>query len=316
MVKVDKARTAYARLLKKCEKLKPLRIGVVHPCNDEALEGVAEACKEGLIEPVLIAPRAKLEAAAKACGFNLKSVEVVDVPHSHAAAAIAVQMVHDGRLEGLMKGSIHSSEFLEPMLRHDSGLRTERRASHAYLIAPQDYDHPLIITDAAINIAPGLPEKADIVQNAIELAQALGKKQPKVAILSAVETVTSKIPSTIDAAALCKMADRGQIVGGVLDGPLGFDNAINLRAAKAKGISSPVAGSPDILVAPNIESGNMLAKQMIFMDRAGAAGIVLGLSVPVILTSRADGPMSRSASCAVALLMWHNHTPLKGLKVV
>jgi phosphotransacetylase len=264
-----------------------------------------EGAKLGLIVPILVGPAAKVTATAKAAGIDLDKLEIVDVPHSSAAAARAVEIVRQGRAQILMKGSLHTDELMSAIVARDGGLRTGRRISHAFLMDVPTYHKVLIVTDGAINIAPTLEDKADICQNAIDLAIALGRRDPKVAILAAVETVTSKMPATLDAAALCKMAERGQIKGGILDGPLAFDNAISSQAAKTKGIQSDVAGDPDIVVAPDLEAGNMLAKQLSFLAKADSAGMVLGARVPVILTSRADSVRSRIASCAVAMLVAH-----------
>jgi phosphate acetyltransferase len=282
------------------KQLPPIRVGVVHPCDSLSLEGALAARDEKLIIPVLIGPRAKIDGAARARGVSLAGLEIVDAPHSHAAAELAVDLVRQGELAGLMKGSLHTDEVMSAVVRKENGLRTERRVSHVFVLDTPSYCKPLFVTDAAININPSLDDKRDIVQNAIDLAHALGIERPKVAILSAVETVDAKIKSTIDAAALCKMADRGQISGGVLDGPLAFDNAISLEAAKSKNIVSPVAGDADILVAPDLEAGNILAKQLVFLAGAQDAGLVLGARVPIILTSRADDVRSRVASSALA----------------
>ncbi|MCV2892078.1 bifunctional enoyl-CoA hydratase/phosphate acetyltransferase [Lentibacter sp. XHP0401] len=296
----------YADLIDAAHVLVPVRTAVVHPCDALSLRGALEAASQGLIVPILIAPKAKLESVAKEFGCDLGGAEIVDVPHSHAAAERAVELVRNGKVEALMKGKLHTDELMEPVVDSNTGLRTERRMSHIFALDVPHYPKPLFITDAAINIFPDLDTKRDIVQNAIDLAQALGVEQPKVAILSAVETVYPKIPSTLDAAALCKMWDRGQITGGVLDGPLAFDNAVSKSAAKAKGIVSEVAGDADILVVPDLEAGNMIAKQLIHLAGAEAAGIVLGARVPIILTSRADGVMSRLASSAMAQLFIHH----------
>ena len=278
----------------------PLVTAVVHPCDAESLQGALKAAEAGLIQPLLVGPQAKIRAAA--AGISLAPYEVIDTPHSHAAAEAAVALVRSGRAQALMKGSLHSDELLQAVAAREGGLRTERRMSHVFVMAVPSYPRLLLITDAAMNISPSLEEKRDICQNAIELARALGIDTPRVAILSAVETVTAKLPSTIEAAALCKMADRGQIVGGLLDGPLAFDNAISPEAAAAKSIKSPVAGRADILVVPEIESGNMLAKQLTFLAGAEAAGLVIGARVPIMLTSRADSVMARTASAALAVL--------------
>jgi phosphotransacetylase/acyl dehydratase len=275
-------------------------VAVVHPCDDASLLGAMEAAEAGLILPLLVGPRAKIEAAARAAGRDLAGVEVIDVPHSHAAAARAVELVHEGRAMAIMKGSLHTDELMAAIVDATSGLRTDRRMSHIYVLDAPHYPKPLFITDAAINIAPDLTVKRDIVQNAVDLAHAMGIALPKVAILSAVETVNPAMISTLDAAALCKMAERGQIKGAVLDGPLAFDNAISMASAATKGITSPVAGQADILVAPDLEAGNMMAKQLIYLAGAEAAGIVIGARVPVILTSRSDDTLTRLASCALA----------------
>ncbi len=255
--------------------------------------------------PILVGPEAKIREIAEAHRIQLGHLRIVDAPHSHAAAAKAVELVRQGEAELLMKGSLHSDELLGAVVAKETGLRTGRRISHVFIMDVPTYHKVLIVTDAAINIAPALEDKVDICQNAIDLAVSLGVKKPKVAILAAVETVNSKMQATLDAAALCKMADRGQIRGGLLDGPLAFDNAISVEAARIKGIESEVAGDPDILLVPDLESGNMLAKQLIFLANADSAGLVLGARVPIILTSRADSVRSRIASCAVALLAAH-----------
>lgn len=290
----------YEQLLERCGKLAPVPTAVAHPCEASALAGAVEAAELGLIVPILVGPPEKIAATAKAAGIEIGKYQIVDAPHSHGSAVRAVELVREGRAQILMKGSLHTDELLSAIVARDVGLRTGRRISHVFLMDVPTYHKVLIITDAAINIAPTLDDKADICQNAIDLAIALGREKPKVAILAAVETVTSKMPATIDAAALCKMADRGQIKGGVLDGPLAFDNAISKQAATTKGIQSAVAGDPDILLAPDLEAGNMLAKQLSFLAKADSAGMVLGARVPVILTSRADSVRSRIASCAVA----------------
>ena len=292
-------------IVAQAKQLPPIRAGVVHPCDSLSLEGALAARDQQLIVPVLIGPRAKIEAVARTIGASLSSVEIVDAPHSHAAAEQAVDLVRRGKLFALMKGSLHTDEVMAAVVRKDNGLRTERRISHVFVLDAPSYCKPLFVTDAAINIYPSLDDKRDIVQNAIDLAHALGIERPKVAILSAVETVDAKIISTIDAAALCKMADRGQITGALLDGPLAFDNAISPEAAKSKNIVSPVAGDADILVAPDLEAGNILAKQLVFLAGAEDAGLVLGARVPIILTSRADDIRSRVASSALAQIFVH-----------
>jgi phosphotransacetylase/acyl dehydratase len=293
---------AYDQLLARAGGLPPLPTAVVHPCDKDSLLGTMEAVAAGFIAPILVGPAAKIRAAAAQAEIDLQDTPIIDTQHSHAAAEAAVALVRDGSVKALMKGSLHTDELMHEVMRRENRLRTDRRVSHAYVMLLASSDNPLILTDCAINIAPNLDDKVDIVQNAIDLAIALGITTPKVAVLSAVETVTARMQSTLDAAALCKMADRGQIRGGLLDGPLAFDNAISADAARKKGIVSAVAGHPDILVVPNLEAGNMLAKQMTFAGGADAAGIVLGASVPIILTSRADSVRTRLASCAVAAL--------------
>jgi phosphotransacetylase len=278
---------------------------VAHPCEETALSGAIEAAEMGLITPILVGPARKIEETAKKAGVDLGNTRIVDTPHSHASAARAVELVRRGEAELLMKGSLHSDELLAEVVARETGLRTGRRLSHVFIMDVPTYHKVLVVTDAAIHIAPSLEDKVDICQNAIDLAIALGVATPKVAILAAVETVTSKMPSTIDAAALCKMAERGQIRGGLLDGPLAFDNAISKEAARIKGIRSEVAGDPDILLVPDLEAGNMLAKQLTFLAQADSAGLVLGARVPIILTSRSDNVRSRIASCAVAMLVAH-----------
>ncbi len=298
-------------LIQQARERPPVRAGVVHPVNALTLEGVAGAMAENLLTPTLIGPRAKIEAAAQEAGFDLSSADIVDAPHSHAAADAAVALAREGGLDVLMKGALHTDEVMGAVVARATGLRTERRISHVYVMDTPAYEKMIFMTDAAINIAPDLESKRDIIQNAIDLARALGVERPKVAILSAVETVYPKLQSTIDAAALCKMADRGQISGGVLDGPLAFDNAISPAAAAAKGIASPVAGHADILLAPDLEAGNMLAKQLDYLAGAVAAGVVLGARVPIILTSRAEGRLARTAASAVAKL-YHYHRQAPG----
>jgi phosphotransacetylase len=301
----EKRPDAYEGLLQRCREIEPITTAVAYPCEATTLAGVVEAAEAGLIVPILVGPTAKIQEIARKAGLKIDGYPIEDVAEPKAAAAKAVEIVRSAKAEVLMKGSLHTDELLAAVVPSATGLRTGKRISHAFVMSVPTYHKPLIITDAAINIAPELEEKRDIVQNAIDLARSLGPKNPKVAILSAVETVTTKIPSTIDAAALCKMADRGQITGGVLDGPLAMDNAINLEAAKTKGIASPVAGDADILVAPDLEAGNILAKLLSFLANADAAGIVLGARVPIILTSRADSVRARMASCAVAVLVAH-----------
>ncbi|MBY6240988.1 bifunctional enoyl-CoA hydratase/phosphate acetyltransferase [Methylosinus sp. Sm6] len=298
-------RAFFDDLLERCRVLPPIRLGVVHPCDAISLQGALAARDAGLATPVLVAPRAKLAAVAGAAGISLAGVEIIDAPHSHAAADRAVALVREGEVEALMKGSLHTDELMGAVVREGSGLRTERRISHVFVLDVPSYCKPLLVTDAAINIAPTLADKRDIAQNAIDLAHALGIARPKLAVLSAVETVDAKIPSTIEAAALCKMADRGQITGAEVDGPLAFDNAISPEAARAKGIKSSVAGDADILLAPDLEAGNILAKQLVYLAGAEDAGLVLGARVPIVLTSRADGVRARVVSCALAQLFAH-----------
>ena len=281
----------------------PLRTAIVHPCSAAALEGAIEAAEAGLIDPVLVGPPSRIDALADELGVDIGAYERLDADHSHHSAELSVQAVRQGSVGALMKGSLHTDELMHEILRKESGLRTERRLSHVFALDVPDQPHLFFITDAAINIQPDLLTKADIVQNAIDCVRALGIGQPKVAILSAVETVTPRIPSTIEAGALCKMADRGQITGGLLDGPLAIDNALSVEAARIKGIESEVAGQADILVAPDMEAGNMIAKQLTFLAGALAAGVVMGARVPVILTSRADPPAARLASAAMAVLI-------------
>ena len=291
------------RLIDAANDTPPAPTAVVHPCDAGALGGAIAARDAGLIIPILVGPAARIVAAAEAAGIGLAGVEIVDVPHSHAAAARGVALVREGRAEMLMKGSLHTDELISAVLDSATGLRTGRRVSHVFIMDVPGHAETLFITDAAINITPDLETKRDIIQNAIELCHALGNPAPRVAVLSAVETVTPKIPSTIDAAALCKMAERGQITGGLIDGPLAFDNAIDPEAARIKGITSPVAGRAQVLVVPDLEAGNMLAKNLSFLSRADAAGIVLGARVPIILTSRADSVRTRLASAAVGAIL-------------
>ncbi|WP_372886729.1 bifunctional enoyl-CoA hydratase/phosphate acetyltransferase [Shimia sp.] len=296
----------FAQLLKATAPLPEIVTAVVHPCNETALEGAMAARDHGLITPVLVGPEARIRAAAEAAGRDLGGIEIVPSLHSHDSARQAVKLVHEGRVQALMKGALHTDEIMAEVVDRTRGLRTERRMSHAFVLDVPSYPKPLMITDAAINIFPDLTTKADIIQNAIGLCHALGVAAPRVALLSAVETITPKIPSTVEAGALCKMADRGQITGALLDGPLAFDNAISREAALAKGIVSEVAGEADILVAPDMESGNMIAKQLIYLAGADCAGIVLGARVPVMLTSRADGTLARIVSAALAQLLAHH----------
>ena len=292
----------YDRLLARAKQVPPAKTIVVHPCDELSLRAAIDAAEAGIIVPTLVGPAKKILEVARDRNFNISRFEVVDAPHSDAAAAKAVQLIHEAKGELLMKGSLHTDELMRAVTASSTGLRTGRRISHVFIVDVPNYSETLFLTDAAINIFPDLDVKRDIIQNAIDLFTEVGLGTPRVAILSAVETVTSKIPSTIEAAALCKMADRGQITGGVLDGPLAFDNAIDPEAARIKGIKSPVAGRAQILVAPDLEAGNMLAKNLIFLSKADSAGLVLGARVPIILTSRADSVRSRMASCAAAVL--------------
>ena len=295
----------YERLLERCRSLAAIPTAVAHPCEESALAGAVEAGRAGLFDPILVGPAARIQDVARRSGIELGAAEIVDAPHSHAAASRAVELVRQGRAELLMKGSLHTDELLGAVVARETGLRSGRRVSHAFIMDVPTYHKVLVVTDAAISIAPTLEDKVDICQNAIDLAVSLGVARPKVAILAAVETVSSKMPATIDAAALCKMAARGQITGGILDGPLAFDNAISSDAARTKGIRSEVAGDPDVLLVPDLEAGNILAKLLGFLAKADSAGVVLGAKVPVILTSRADSVRTRIASCAVAMLAAH-----------
>lgn len=292
----------YEKLIAEARSGTPALTIVAHPCDATSLQGALDARDEGLIIPILVGPQHKIRDVAKAQGLDLSAVEIVDAPHSHVSAAQSVKLVREGRGELLMKGSLHTDELMREVAASATGLRTERRISHVFIMDVPGHPETIFITDAAINIFPDLDAKRDIVQNAIDLWAGIGLGTPRVAILSAVETVTTKIPSTLDAAALCKMADRGQITGALVDGPLAFDNAISPDAAAIKGIASPVAGHAQILVVPDLEAGNMLAKNLTFLSHADAAGIVLGARVPIILTSRADSVRTRLASCAVAAL--------------
>jgi len=293
------------RLMDHARTLGAIRVAVAHPCDALSLSAALDAQAAGLMTPVLVAPRARLEALAAEAGLDLSGIAIEDVPHSHAAAERAVHLAASGQVEALMKGSLHTDELMAAVVNGATGLRTARRISHCFLMQSPAYPRPFIITDAAINIAPTLEHKADIIRNAIELAHAIGVATPLVAILAAVETVSAQMPATLDAAALCKMADRGQIVGAVLDGPLAFDNAVSVAAATIKGIRSDVAGKADVLVVPDLESGNMLAKQLEYLGGAHSAGIVMGARVPIVLTSRADSREARIASCALAAVLAH-----------
>jgi phosphotransacetylase/acyl dehydratase len=298
---VDSGRYLHAYIAQ-AQRCSPLKVAVVHPVDPLSLQGAIQAAEAGLIIPALVGPEHKIVAAAEKSGIDLSPYEVITTQHSHEAAQQAVELARQGQVDALMKGSLHTEEFMLAILDRNKGLRTERRMSHVFVVDLPAYEKPIFITDAAINVAPTIEEKRDIIQNAIDLVISLGIKKPRVAILSAVESVTARIPSTIEAAALCKMADRGQISGGTLDGPLGYDNAVSQEAAQIKGIQSHVAGQADILVVPDLESGNMLAKQLEYLAKAEVAGIVLGAKVPIILTSRADKPLFRLASSALAVI--------------
>lgn len=298
----EPVKSKYDRLIEAARVGAPARMVVAHPCDETSLRGALEARDEGLIVPILVGPEAKIRQVAHAHGLDLAGVEIVDAPHSHGAAAQAVALIREGRGELLMKGSLHTDELMREVTASSTGLRTDRRISHVFIMDVPGHAETLFVTDAAINIFPDLDAKRDIVQNAVDLWAGIGLGIPRVAILSAVETVTTKIPSTVEAAALCKMAERGQITGALVDGPLAFDNAVDPNAAAIKGIVSPVAGHAQIIVVPDLEAGNMLAKNLIFLSRADAAGIVLGARVPIVLTSRADSVRTRLASCAVAAL--------------
>lgn len=293
----------YQRLLEFCKTLPATPTAIAHPCDESSVRGAADAARLGLIQPILVGPGARIEAAARQADVDIRRFEIVDAPYSEASAARAVELVREGRAEALMKGSLHTDELMGAVVKRDTGLRTARRVSHCFVMDVPSYPETLIVTDAAVNIAPTMEDKVDIIQNAIDLAHALRFKEVRVAILSAMETVNPKVASTIEAAALCKMADRGQITGAIVDGPLALDNAISLESVKIKKIDSEVAGRANVLVVPDLEAGNMLAKSLSFLANADAAGIVLGARVPIILTSRADSVMTRLASCAVAALV-------------
>jgi len=293
----------YERLIAKARELEPVPTAIAHPCDESSLRGAVEAQQTGLLTAILVGPRARIEAAAAKARLDLSGFEIVDTPDDEAASAAAVRLAAEGRAQMLMKGSLHTDQLMGAVVRREAGLRTGRRISHCFVMDVPAIDRVVVVTDSAINIFPTLEEKVDIVQNAIDLCHALGRPKPLVAILSAMETINPKVASTIEAAALCKMADRGQITGAILDGPLALDNAIDLSAARIKKIASPVAGKADVLVVPDLEAGNMLAKSLTFMANADGAGIVLGARVPVILTSRADSVTTRLASCAVGALV-------------
>jgi phosphate acetyltransferase len=300
---MERTHEKYQRLIDYCKALPPTPTAVAHPCDESSLRGAVDAASMGLIAPILVGPRARIEAVAKQCGLDIAGLPIVDTEHSVASAEKSVALVREGKAEALMKGSLHTDELMGAVVRRETGLRTARRVSHCFVMDVPSYAETLIVTDAAVNIAPTLADKVDIIQNAIDLAHALQFKEVRVAILSAMETVNPSVPSTIEAAALCKMADRRQITGAILDGPLALDNAISLESVAIKKIDSPVAGRANVLVVPDLEAGNMLAKSLSFLAGADAAGIVLGARVPIILTSRADSVMTRLASCAVAVLV-------------
>jgi phosphate acetyltransferase len=297
------AHEKYERLIKAAQAQATIKVAVAHPCDDVSLEGALEAARLGLIEPILVGPEARIRATAAGAGLDIGATEIVASAHSVDSAVKAVELVTTGRVEGLMKGSLHTDELMAAVVSRQAGIRTARRISHCFIMDVPGHPDALIITDAAVNIAPTLDDKVDIIQNAIDLAHAMGVVDVRVAILSAMETVTAKVPSTIEAAALCKMAERGQITGAMLDGPLALDNAISMQAAAIKRITSPVAGRANVLVVPDLEAGNMLAKSLSFLAQADAAGIVLGARVPIMLTSRADSLLTRLASCAVAVMV-------------
>jgi phosphate acetyltransferase len=302
---MERKHEKYQRLLDFCKSLSPTPTAVAHPCDESSLRGAVDAAKLGLIAPILVGPKARIEAVAKEHGIDIGGFPIVDAPYSEASAAKAVELVREGKAEALMKGSLHTDELMGAVVHRETGLRTARRISHCFVMDVPSYAETLIVTDAAVNIAPTMEDKVHIIQNAIDLAHALRFAEVRVAILSAMETINPKVPSTIEAGALCKMADRGQITGAILDGPLALDNAISLESKKIKRIDSPVAGRANVLVVPDLEAGNMLAKSLSFMAGADAAGIVLGAKVPIILTSRADSVTTRLASCGVAALFAH-----------
>jgi phosphate acetyltransferase len=300
---MERKHEKYQRLLEVCKSLPPTPTAVAHPCDESSLRGAVDAAKIGLIAPILVGPRARIEAVAREHKIDIAGYPIVDTPHSQASAEKAVELVREGKAEALMKGSLHTDELMGAVVKRETGLRTARRVSHCFVMDVPTYEHTLIVTDAAVNIAPTMEDKVHIIQNAIDLAHALRFPEVRVAILSAMETVNPSVPSTVEAAALCKMADRGQITGAIVDGPLALDNAISLESKAIKKIDSPVAGRANVLMVPDLEAGNMLAKSLSFLAGADAAGIVLGARVPIILTSRADSVMSRLASCAIAALV-------------
>ncbi|HEY2816873.1 MAG TPA: phosphate acetyltransferase [Casimicrobiaceae bacterium] len=302
---MERSHEKYQRLLDFCKSLPPTKTAVVHPCDETSLRGAVDAARLGLIEPILVGPRTRIEQVAREHKLDITKLTIVEAPYSEASAEKAVELVRAGKVEALMKGSLHTDELMGAVVKRDTGLRTSRRISHCFVMDVPSYAETLIVTDAAVNIAPTMEDKVHIIQNAIDLGHALRFAEVRVAILSAMETINPKVPSTIEAGALCKMADRGQITGGVLDGPLALDNAISLESVKIKKIDSPVAGRANVLVVPDLEAGNMLAKSLSFLADADAAGIVLGARVPIILTSRADSVTTRLASCGIAALVAH-----------
>jgi phosphate acetyltransferase len=312
---VERTHEKYQKLLDFCRDLPPTPTAVAHPCDESSLAGAVDAARLGLIAPILVGPRAKIEAVARKFGIDLEGLPIVDAAYSEDSAAKAVALVREGRAEALMKGSLHTDELMAAVVQRETGLRTARRVSHCFVMDVPSYPETLIITDAAVNIAPTMEDKVDIIQNAIDLAHALRFAEVRVAILSAMETVNPKVPSTVEAGALCKMADRGQITGAILDGPLALDNAISLESVKIKKLDSPVAGRANVLVVPDLEAGNMLAKSLSFLAGADAAGIVLGARVPIILTSRADSVTARLASCGIAALVAHARREAAGKAV-
>jgi phosphate acetyltransferase len=312
---MERAHEKYQRLLDFCKSLPATPTAVAHPCDESSLRGAVDAARLGLIAPILVGPRARIEAVAKQYGIDIAGLPIVEAPYSEESAARAVALVREGKAEALMKGSLHTDELMGAVVRRETGLRTARRVSHCFVMDVPSYAETLIVTDAAVNIAPTMEEKVDIIQNAIDLAHALRFQEVRVAILSAMETVNPKVPSTVEAGALCKMADRGQITGAVVDGPLALDNAISLESVKIKHIDSPVAGRANVLVVPDLEAGNMLAKSLSFLAGADAAGIVLGARVPIILTSRADSVTTRLASCGIAALVAHARREAAGKAV-
>ena len=302
---MERKHEKYERLLSFCKALPPTTTAVVHPCDESSLRGAVDAARLGLIAPILVGPRARIEGVAKEHKIDLGKLPIVDAPYSEASAEKAVELVREGKAEALMKGSLHTDELMGAVVKRETGLRTARRISHCFVMDVPSYAETLIVTDAAVNIAPTMEDKVHIIQNAIDLAHALRFPEVRVAILSAMETVNPKVPSTVEAGALCKMADRGQITGAIVDGPLALDNAISLESVKIKKIDSPVAGRANVLVVPDLETGNVLAKSLSFLANADAAGIVLGARVPIILTSRADSVTTRLASCGIAVLVAH-----------